>query len=57
MIEDLMKSWPVVKEKSFLIGDKESDMQAARGAGVTPLFFTGGNLLDFVRANLPGVKT
>jgi D-glycero-D-manno-heptose 1,7-bisphosphate phosphatase len=56
MIEDLMKAWPVVVEKSFLIGDKDSDMQAARGAGVTPLLFTGGNLLDFVRANIPGVQ-
>jgi D-glycero-D-manno-heptose 1,7-bisphosphate phosphatase len=56
MIEDLMKSWPVMKEKSFLIGDKESDMQAARGAGIAPLLFSGGNLLDFVRANIPGVK-
>jgi D-glycero-D-manno-heptose 1,7-bisphosphate phosphatase len=57
MLEDLMKMWPVTREKSFLIGDKESDMQAARGAGITPLLFSGGNLLDFVRANLPGVKS
>jgi D-glycero-D-manno-heptose 1,7-bisphosphate phosphatase len=56
MIEDLMKAWPVEAEKSFLIGDKDSDMQAARGAGVTPLLFTGGNLLDFVRASIPGVS-
>ena len=56
MLEDLMKFWPVTIEKSFLIGDKDSDMQAARGAGVTPLLFSGGNLLDFVRANIPGVK-
>jgi D-glycero-D-manno-heptose 1,7-bisphosphate phosphatase len=56
MIEDLMKAWPVVAGKSFLIGDKESDMQAARGAGVTPLLFAGGNLLDFVRANISGIS-
>ena len=56
MLEDLMKYWPVTAGKSFLIGDKDSDMQAARGAGVTPLLFTGGNLLDFVRANIPGVQ-
>jgi D-glycero-D-manno-heptose 1,7-bisphosphate phosphatase len=56
MLEDLMKFWPVTIEKSFLIGDKDSDMQAARGAGVTPLLFSGGSLLDFVRANIPGVK-
>jgi D-glycero-D-manno-heptose 1,7-bisphosphate phosphatase len=56
MIEDLMKMWPVEQKKSFLIGDKETDLQAARNAGVTPLHFTGGNLLDFVHANVPGIK-
>lgn len=56
MLEDLMKYWPVTVGKSFLIGDKDSDMQAARGADVTPLLFTGGNLLDFVRTNIPGVR-
>lgn len=52
MLNDLMKAWPVVREKSFLIGDKESDMAAARAACVRPLLFRGGNLLDFVRAHI-----
>lgn len=52
MILDLMKAWPIVREKSFLIGDKESDMEAARAAGIAPLLFRGGNLLEFVRANI-----
>lgn len=33
---------------SFLIGDKESDMEAARRAGVAGHLFPGGNLEDFV---------
>lgn len=33
---------------SFLIGDKESDMEAARRAGIAGHLFTGGNLDDFI---------
>lgn len=56
MILDLLKSWPVNREESVLIGDKESDLEAARAAGVRPLHFRGGNLLDFVLANILGSK-
>lgn len=52
MLLDLMEAWPVERAKSFLIGDKESDMEAARAAGIRPLLFRGGNLLDFVRARI-----
>ena len=48
MILDLMESWPVDREYSILIGDKESDCEAARAAGVRSYLFTGGNLRDFV---------
>jgi D-glycero-D-manno-heptose 1,7-bisphosphate phosphatase len=34
---------------SLMIGDNESDMEAARRAGVRPYRFEGGNLLDRVR--------
>lgn len=33
---------------SFMVGDKESDMQAARAAGVRGYLFTSGNLADFI---------
>lgn len=56
MILDLMKAWPVDRESSVLIGDKESDVQAARAAGVRALQFPGGNLFEFVRANILGSK-
>ena len=52
MILDLMERWPVERERSALIGDKEADMEAARAAGIRGLLFTGGNLEDFVRSEV-----
>lgn len=49
MILNLMRHWPVERERSVLIGDKEADMEAARAAGVRGLLFAGGNLEAFVR--------
>ena len=49
MILDLLRQWPVQREGSALIGDKEADMEAALAAGIRGLLFTGGNLEDFVR--------
>lgn len=43
------REWPADKRKSFLIGDKESDLQAAAGAGIKGYLFSGGNLLAFVK--------
>lgn len=52
MILDLLEIWPVDAEHSVLFGDQESDCIAARAAGVRPFLFTGGNLYDFVSAQL-----
>lgn len=38
--------------RSILIGDRDSDMEAARRAGVEGLLFEGGDLDVFVRARL-----
>ncbi len=48
MILDCMARFPVDRPKSFLIGDKDIDMQAAAAAGITGYLFKGPNLLDFV---------
>lgn len=52
MITDLMKRFPVAADRSFLIGDQERDLEAARAAGIRALLFRDGNLATFVREAL-----
>lgn len=47
MLIQAMTDFPVIKERSFLIGDKQTDLDAAKAAGVRGFLFTGGDLSAF----------
>lgn len=48
MILDLMTCWNVDRERSFLVGDQDTDLVAGQAAGLRCYKFQGGNLLDFL---------
>jgi D-glycero-D-manno-heptose 1,7-bisphosphate phosphatase len=52
MITDLLGRFPVNADRSFLIGDKTTDIEAAHAAGLKAHLFSGGNLEAFVKARL-----
>lgn len=49
MLNALMADWPVDRERSLLVGDKDSDLAAAAAAGVRGCRFTGDRLDAFVQ--------
>jgi len=56
MLLRAMADFPVKRELSFMIGDKDADMEAARAAGVAGFLFTGGNLSTFAEWTLAGFE-
>lgn len=48
MLLDLMKAWPVIREGSVMIGDRESDAEAGRAAGIAAAVVQPGGLDRFV---------
>jgi D,D-heptose 1,7-bisphosphate phosphatase len=48
MILKAFSDLTIRKDQSFLIGDKESDIEAAKGAGIPGFLFPGGNLAMFL---------
>jgi D-glycero-D-manno-heptose 1,7-bisphosphate phosphatase len=56
MITDLLARFPVDLSRSILIGDKPTDLEAARSAGVRGFLFSGGDLAQLLRSILPPNK-
>jgi D,D-heptose 1,7-bisphosphate phosphatase len=48
MLLDCLAAWPVDTTRSFLVGDKVTDLAAANAVGIRAYMFQGGNLKDFV---------
>jgi D,D-heptose 1,7-bisphosphate phosphatase len=53
MITDLLGRFHVDADRSILIGDKASDLEAAHAAGLKGHLFSGGNLEAYVKPYLP----
>lgn len=49
MLLDLIEAWALDPVRAVMVGDQESDMQAAAAAGIAGHLFRGGNLLSFLR--------
>jgi D-glycero-D-manno-heptose 1,7-bisphosphate phosphatase len=56
MITKLQAEWDTDGSGSFLIGDRDTDVQAAQAAGIPGHKFPGGNLLQFVRQRVPAAR-
>jgi D-glycero-D-manno-heptose 1,7-bisphosphate phosphatase len=54
MLLRAMRDFAIDRERSFLVGDKDSDLEAARRAGVKGYLFEGGDLDALVRKIVGG---
>lgn len=48
MLLDLIRAWQIDPARAVLVGDQDTDLQAAAAAAVPARKFTGGNLLDVI---------
>lgn len=56
MLLQAMADFPVRREASFLIGDKQTDIDAAHAAGIGGFLFNGGDLSAFAEWALAGFE-
>ncbi len=49
MLLDLLREWQLDARHCLMVGDRDTDMQAAAAAQVRGALFPGGNLLEFLR--------
>ena len=52
MVEEACNSFGIDRRASLFLGDKESDMECARNAGVKGVRYAGGSLLEALRKGL-----
>ncbi|MBN9546636.1 MAG: HAD-IIIA family hydrolase [Alphaproteobacteria bacterium] len=52
MILDILARWPVDAPRSFLVGDRDSDLKAAAGASIGAYLYSGGDLNALVTGAL-----
>lgn len=52
MLLDLMQAWPVIREGSIMIGDRDSDAEAGKAAGIASAIVKPGGLEGFVERML-----
>jgi dTDP-glucose pyrophosphorylase/histidinol phosphatase-like enzyme len=52
LLEEVMNEWPIVRERSFLVGAIAGDVEAARGAELAAHVRDGGDLARFVHSLL-----
>jgi len=50
MLEAAEQKWRIKKDSSFMIGDKDIDIECAKNFGIKGHLFKGGNLLDFIKS-------
>lgn len=57
MLLDLLRAWNVDPQRALLVGDMESDIQAAQAAGIEGHRYSGGDLSEFVEPLLARLRS
>jgi len=52
MLDLAASKWSIDKSKSFLIGDKNTDIECAENFCIKGYLFKNGNLLDFIKSSI-----